>query len=201
MGLPFISAEAGPVETAFAFAALGGTLFFLLRVLMVLVGGFADDFDFSADDGSTFDDASVDAAHTEAAFKLISLNTLSAFVMMFGWSGITASVQFKLNLFLSTVIALAVGIFSMYVAAWMYKMAKSLASSGADFALTDTVGQHASVYQRIPKKGVGKIQVVSKGMTHELNARASDEKPIDSFTNVEVLGVVDNETVLVKQIN
>ncbi len=200
MSLPFLTPDSTSFEITLWLAAVGGSLFFFLRVMMVLVMGFADDIDIGVDDVD-FDDSSGDAAHTEAAFKLFSLNTISAFVMMFGWSGLTAYLQFQLPSFAAILIALVVGFFAMYVTAWMYKAAARLASAGADFKISEAVGLRGTVYQEIPATGVGKIQVTVNEMLHELQASSDNGSSIDSFSTVEVVGIANGDTVTVKEIS
>ncbi|MDR2034697.1 MAG: hypothetical protein LBP89_08745 [Helicobacteraceae bacterium] len=59
----------------FWIAALAGTLFFILRVALSIVGGFGDDM-------------SDELVATEGAFKLLTLNSIAGFIAMFGWAGL-----------------------------------------------------------------------------------------------------------------
>ena len=99
MSLEFF-AEADVLTKVFWSCALGGTVFFTVRLILMLVGG---DMDGSMDgiDGDMDGDT-----HSDAAFELISVNTLTAFIMMFGWAGLTAYKQFGLSVMVSTVIAI-----------------------------------------------------------------------------------------------
>ena len=200
MNLPFLPSDPSGLETTLWLCAFGGSLFFALRIMLMVVGGFADDFDGSMDDHGGFDSSAGDAHHSEAAFKLISLNTISAFVMMFGWSGMSAHLQFHLSTFTAVFIALVVGVFSMLVTAWLYKMAMKLASPGANFNIHETVGLTGTVYQRIPATGRGKIQLPVNGLTRELHAISQEQKDLDSFTSIVVIDTIDNETVSVKEL-
>ncbi|MCB0328101.1 MAG: hypothetical protein KDD70_00520 [Bdellovibrionales bacterium] len=209
MILPFIPENPSGLELTLLACAIGGSLFFLLRVAMVLIGGFADDFDtvgahdtLGAHHGHTnFDDTAGDAHHTEAAFKLVSLNTISAFIMMFGWAGLTAKLQFNLGIPASVLIALTVGITAMVVTALLYMWALRLASPGADFHIAETIGKSGSVYQEIPAEGMGKIQISINGFIRELQARCDTSEAVPSFSNVLVTGTLDNETVVVKRVD
>lgn len=197
MSLPFLPPSPSSFQLTLWACAFGGSIFFLLRVMLILVGGFADDFD-SPDADADFDSTVGDAHHTEAAFKLISFNTISAFIMLFGWSGLCAHIQFNLNPGISLVIGTVVGFLAMLLTGWMYKAAFRLASPGADFRIEDAIGAVGSVYQRIPADGLGKIQLSVNGMTRELDARADGD--IDSFARIKVLSAIDNSTVKVETI-
>ena len=68
---------------------IGGTLFILRTLMMVLGGGFGEgdfDADFDVDMDASFDEIDHDA--TDASFKLLSMQGLTAFFMMFGLVGL-----------------------------------------------------------------------------------------------------------------
>jgi membrane protein implicated in regulation of membrane protease activity len=192
-----ILADFSPTEKAFAAFAFMGTLFFFLRVVWMLVGGFGDH------------DVASDAAHgggahhdhaSDSVFKLFSINSVTAFFMMFGWIGLTASRQWELAAAGSLLSALGAGVLSMLLIAWLFNMFLNLSSPGERFDIAATVGRTASVYQRIPAAGKGKVQVSLDGAMRELEAVAEDGQPIESFQNVTVLRVVDHQTVAVARL-
>lgn len=197
MSLEFF-ADADVLTKVFWSCALGGTVFFTVRLILMLVGGDMDsdmggaDGDFDLDHGGT---------HSDAAFELISVNTLTAFVMMFGWTGLTAYRQFSLSAAVATVIAVGAGILTMWITATLFRMAGKLVSKGAVFKIGDTVGLNASVYQRIPADGRGKVNVsMPGGILKELEAMSEDRVDIESFKTVKVVKVVDDRTISVRQI-
>ncbi|MFC2140525.1 hypothetical protein ACFLQ1_02255, partial [Candidatus Auribacterota bacterium] len=139
---------------------------------------------------------------SDVAFELISINSLTAFFMMFGWIGLSCYKQFSLNSALSILIATAAGICCMLITAFLFRVAKKLVSQGVKFNIADTVGKVASVYLKIPTQGKGKIQIsINDGMTRELAAISKDHEEIDSFQSVEIVEVIDANTVAVKKIN
>lgn len=195
----FLPEDPTGFQMMFWVCALGGTLFFLLRVVLVLVVGFgADDMDTGVDGHG---DAGVDAhdvEHTDAAFKLLSLNTISAFIMMFGWSGLTSSVEFNLGSYSSIVIASVVGIGTMYATGWFFRAIWKLSSSGADFKLEQAIGQTARVYSRIPVNGIGKIHIKVNGLLREVDASGIGTSEIESFVDV-VVKEVKGSTAIVER--
>ncbi|MCA9394369.1 MAG: hypothetical protein KC900_09220 [Candidatus Omnitrophica bacterium] len=194
MSLEFF-AEADVLTKVFWSCALGGTVFFTVRLILMLVGG---DMDGSMDgiDGDMDGDT-----HSDAAFELISVNTLTAFIMMFGWAGLTAYKQFGLSVMVSTVIAIVAGLATMWITAMLFRMAGKLVSKGAVFKIGDTIGLNASVYQRIPAEGRGKVNVsMPGGILKELEAMSEDKVDIESFKTVKVVKVIDDRTISVRQI-
>ena len=195
----FLSANPSTTEMAFFLSALGGTLFFVIRVLMILVVGVgAEDFDIDADGDI---DASEAGADTDAAFKLFSFNTVAVFIMMFGWSGLSAYMEFKLGTFVSLGLAAVVGLAMMYLTAWLLLKMKGLRSPGDVFNIEKAVGQKAEVYQRIPSGGVGKVQINLEGVLREIEAESVSEEEIPSFSFVTITGVRSGNRVLVKSVS
>ncbi len=188
MGLDFFT-TADMLGKMFWVCSLAGTLFFLLRVIMMFVGGDLED----GGDGD-FADAS------DVAFEVFSINSITAFVMMFGWAGLTAHVQYQLGQVHSMVIALIVAVLAMLATAYLFQLAMKLVSHGAQFKLEQAVGLKAKVYQQIPADGSGKIQLtIPGGMTREIDAVSDQKVLIESFKTVTVTSVVDSDTLAVTE--
>ncbi|MGE0268237.1 MAG: hypothetical protein AB7S78_07265 [Candidatus Omnitrophota bacterium] len=194
MNLDFI-ASAEPLGKVFWCCAIGGTAFFIIRLVMMLIG-----HDFDAPIDGMDHDIHLDT-HSDAAFQMFSINSVTAFLMMFGWGGLTAFVQFKLGPSLSIIIAFIVGVAAMFTIATLFKLAMGLVSKGEVFKIEETVGLNASVYQRIPADGVGKVNVsLPGGILRELDAVSEGKVEIESFKTVKVIKVVDNKTISVSKI-
>lgn len=166
-----------------------GTTFFLLRVIMSLFGGGF--FEHDAD----IDDLHGGVHHDDSLFKFLSTHSLSGFLMMFGWAGLACTVQFNMPTGQSLLIALASGMAMLGITAMMMRAAMSLESSGAVFSSKKALGLTGTVSQRVPAHGHGKVQLVINNSTRELLAQSHDKKPIESFTVVKVLKVIDHEIV------
>jgi hypothetical protein len=189
-------------EKLFAIFAFTGTLFFLLRIAWMLLGGMggADIQDL---------DHNVDGAHVstdhhdgiDSAFKMLSINSVTAFFMMFGWIGLAASRQFGLGTALSMICALLAGVASMALIAWIFQLFAKLQHSGQKFSVEACVGQTASVYLRIPADGKGRVQIHVGGAQRELDAVSDEKQVIDSFKNVKIVRVIDPRTVAVTLLN
>lgn len=193
--------DANPLEKVFYCCAIVGTLFFIIRFVMMFIGaGGEDGMDGDFDGGDIDGDGALDA-DSDAAFGILSINTITAFFMMFGWSGLTAYVQFQLGVVASLVIAFLVGFLCMLFTAYLFKSARKLVSKGATFNIESTVGKKASVYQKVPVNGKGRINYSMPGSnTRELDAIAADKRAIDSFKTVVIVEVIDNNTVSVREV-
>lgn len=184
---------AGSLEVLFWVCALAGTLFFILRVVMMVHG--ADGADDIIDHGAVGH-----AGSSDVAFEIISVNSITAFFMMFGWIGLTCYKQFAFGGVLSVVLAFLAGGLCMFITAYLFKLAAKLVSHGSVFTVKDTLGKTATVYQKIPANGRGKINVSVGDMLREIEAVSEEKEEIESFGTVTVVRVVDNNTVSVKKI-
>ncbi len=171
--------------------ALGGSVIFLLRSLLFFVG-----FDDGHSHGDVYHDT--DTGHgTESSFHYLSLTSVSAFIMAFGWAGLAAKEDFHLPPSLTLISALCVGALAMIGTAWLFRLAYRCTSDGATYSLAEIVGKTAEVYERIPATGWGRIQINVGGMLREVRAVSEDKQDIESFKRVQVVRVVDQETVAV----
>jgi hypothetical protein len=204
------------MEAVYWICALGGSAFFVLRVMMSLVGGFGmgGDHDLSAlphsvdlphDVGSAAhaaDQPDQYGAHgTETTFKVLSLTSVSAFIMMFGWIGLSGLNDFNFAGWISFILACVAGFITMLITAYLFKLAGKLTSEGARYDMQELVGKQAQVYHRIPVGGKGRIQITVNGLLREVDALGEPGDALESFTNVTVTRVVDRETVCVKKNN
>ncbi len=192
MNIEFFT-EGRPLEQIYWICAAVGTLFFLLRTIMMVVGG---DVDVDGDG-----DIDVNLDDTGHAFELISINSITAFVMMFGWAGLTAYKQFNLGSTQSLITSFIVGVICMLITAYLFQLAKTFVSRGTQFKIANTVGLNGVVQQVIPNEGVGRVTVTLDGMARELNAVSGDNVEIPSFVQVSVEKVVNSNTVAVKKLS
>lgn len=160
------------------FCALAGSGMFVIQFLLTLFG--------IGDDQDHFDVQN---------FKWLTKQTVTGFLMFFGWVGLTCKKEFVMTSTLSAVCAVAGGLIAVVVTAFIFKMAKKLRSPGAVFRLEEAIGKEAFVYQRIPKNGLGKISISLNNLTHEIDAMAHEE--ISSFTQVQIVKTMDDKIVIV----
>jgi len=158
-------------------ALLGGILFFIMMILMLVgdvLGGVSDAFGIDIDAGG-------------GAFEIMSIQGLSVAVMMFGLTG-----MFGLSATGSDVVAVLAG--GVGAASGMYGMGKMMyainqlqADGTVNYA--DAIGQRGQVYSRIKPNETGEIQVPVDGTLKTLLARAEDKKM--HLASGEFIKVVD----------
>ena len=167
-------------------ALVGGTLFLIRLALQVL--GFGTDT--PADHPGE-----IDASHTDASFKMLSLLGITAFLMMFGLGG-RAMLETRPGAPLPALaVALLAGGLSMWIMAWIFKAMKKMQSDGTT-RLDQAVGIEGSVYLTIPANDVGKVQIAVNGRLSVLDARSASGQPLPTGSRVKVARV-DNGNLLV----
>jgi hypothetical protein len=165
-------------ESIFWFCALSGTGMLIIQFLMSVAETGLD-------------------SHENGKFKWMFRQALTGFMMMFGWAGVTCNEQFRLSLPMTLLISLGVGAFSAFVAGLIFHFAKKAHSPGTVFRIEDALGKEATVYHRIPKEGSGKISILLYDFTHEIDAVSFSGEEIASFTPVQIIKKMDNNTVVV----
>jgi len=185
---------------------IGGTLF-LLRTIMMLVGGGFDHGDFDTDiDGDIHIDYDThldgDHAGTDSdadfSFKLLSMQGLTAFFMIFGLVGL-ALLKANLAAILTILGGGFAGLFAVWVNSLLFSQMKRLQSDGT-LNIRNAIGENGSVYLLIPAKGTGQVQVTVQGALKIFDATSKDGKKIKTGDKICVTGTIDNNTLVVKKI-
>ena len=101
----------------FTVPAIVATFFFLLKLVLMMVGGGLDmdmdggGADFGGDVGGDFDiDAGSAELESDAALKVLSLQVVAAAIMGFGWGGFSALKGFGMDIPQSVFVGLLVGV-------------------------------------------------------------------------------------------
>ncbi len=185
-------------EKVFWYIALPFTLFFLIQSVLTIFGisgGGADSADFDGDlDVDTDGDGDVGAG-----FQILSLKNFIIFFTVFGWTGIVAYSNGSskgMTIFWATLVGFLMMLTYAAITYFIYKLAES-----GNFKMSDAVDEIAEVYIPIKAKkgGMGKVQINIQGSTRELQAITEEEEDIPTGTIVRVIGVVNNQVLLVKK--
>ena len=183
----------GTADLVFLICAVVGVTLFALRGLLMLFGdlfGGAEELDGDGDGHH---------ASIEPSFKFLTMHTLTGFLMIFGLLGLGLRQQLDYPFDLALGLAMVAGLFMMLLVAVIFYGASQLTSRGSVFKIGDAVGAAAVVYLRITPDADGKVQLLIGGVTRELGARAPLGVIIESFEHVKVIGVIDEQTVLVQK--
>ncbi len=181
----------------FAVPALVGTILFLIRLVMLLVGG-AHIGDLHAGEihvGSAGDHH----GDPGEAFKALSLQSIVAFLMGFGWAGFGAFRGSQLSMMPSIAIGVAGGVGMVWLLGIMLKGMYDLQSSG-NVDIHAAVGQEGDVYLTVPPKGEGRGQVrVTLQERQRIWNAITEGEALPTSTRVRVTRVNDDNTLTVSQ--
>jgi len=166
-------------DLVFGISALVGGVLFLLWFVLMMVGGAASDlFD------GLFD---IQIGDTDLSFKALTFQGLSAFLMMFGLIGLMIS-EMNAPQALSILGGLGAGGFSMWLVSKLFDTFKDL-EQDQTMNLDNATGSTGTVYLRIPAAGEGQIQITFQGAMRTMDAISADGVEIPTGTLIQV---VDN---------
>ena len=178
------------LEILFVVCAVVGGAFVLLRLVMQFIG---IDHDFNTDIGSP----DVDHGGVDPGFKILSLQTLFAFLMMFGLVGLAMSREMDVDGYMTAIVAIAAGVLSALVIAALFRFVNRLQSSGT-VDINKSVGCEGTVYLTIPQEGTGRVQVYTGNRLMELDAKSGNSDEIKTGESIKVVGVQGNILVVEK---
>lgn len=182
------------LDSIFWFCALAGSGMFFVQFIMNIFG-VADHDNFDASDVVS-DHAAYDSADVRK-LKWLSMQTITGFLMMFGWTAITFKNEFGLQNSMTVGISLFSGLFAALVIRSIFKLAKKFKSSGTIYRIEDAIGKEGYVYQSIPKGGKGKVSISLHDFTHEIDAVSHHLEDLPSFMRVKIIEKSDDKTVVV----
>jgi len=194
----------GGVELFFLSCATVGGTAFLIQIVLMLVG-VADgaDGDVGHDaDGDVGHDADVGGAHqsTDFSFKLLSLQGITGFLLMFGLIGLAMLRQFHPAVPIATLAGIAAGLLLVYVMSWIFTGFRRLQHSGT-MNLGNAVGQEGRVYLGIPAGGEpGKVEVAIQNRLCVLDAVSEDSTALPTDTRVRVVRLSRGNLLVVQKL-
>jgi hypothetical protein len=186
------------IETIYwASAIIGGTLF-ILRVIMMFIGNdMSDDgLDSALDAGG--DVVSGHHASSDLGFKLLSLQGLTSFFMMFGLVGL-ALLRANQPVLLTVIGGILAGLVTVAITGLIFTQMRRLQAEGT-INIQNTIGKEGSVYLTIPKNGSGQVQVIVQGSLRIFDAISNNKAVIATGEQIRVTGVASGNTLIVEKI-
>ena len=180
------AAMATPAQVFYGIAFVSTAVLLVQLALMFLgFGDFDADVDTDGIDGH------------DGGLGVLSIRSILAFLTGFGWSGALAYTS-GLGLAASVLIALVVGGLAMSTVVVLMRFLYGLGEEGTlDYA--NAIGRVGSVYLPIPPAmaGVGQVEVQVQGRLRTVRAFTRGTERLENRQPVKVVGVVDQQTVLV----
>jgi membrane protein implicated in regulation of membrane protease activity len=181
----------GVIDTVFLVCAIVGGGTFVIRTGLQLLGVGGGD-----GDAADLDDVHTDA---DAGFRVLSLQGLSAFFMMFGLVGLALVRESGVAPKLALGIAVLPGVASVWIIARLFALMGKLQSSGT-LNMYSAIGEEGTVYLTLPRDDVGQVQVVVQGRLGVFQARERDGHEIPTGKRVRVVGVAGGDVLVVQAI-
>lgn len=180
------------VEIFFLICAAIGGAFVIIRFVMLLVG-----LDHDAGGDTPIGGHDVDGHHADSdvGFKLLSLQGITSFLMMFGLVGMAFYHQSRMGILISMLGGLAAGLASVWIIAKMFSLVVRLQSSGT-IPIESTVGSQGKVYLTIPENGTGRVLISVRNSLREYDASSQDNRRIETGAPVRVVWVDGNILVV-----
>jgi hypothetical protein len=175
----------------FLYSAVAGGALFLVQLILSAMG--AGDADLDLGGGHHGDLSGHSSADT--AFKLLSLQGLTAFFGMFGLVGLALYHESKVGPTLSVLGGLCGGALTTWLISRIFRAAKGLEASGT-IKLENAVGLTGTVYLGIAPNKPGKVTLTMAGRLLTLDA-ISAEQTLETGAEVRVVRVLGDGTVSV----
>tara|TARA_R110002094_G_scaffold30916_2_gene43294 strand:+ start:304 stop:885 length:582 start_codon:yes stop_codon:yes gene_type:complete len=167
-------------------------LFTVVQMLLTLIGlgGEAVDLDLEFD--------GPDTQHS-SGIGLFSTQTISAFLLGFGWVGGLTRAS-GMGLALTVVVAFVVGVALMFLMVYMLRGLLRLQSKG-NLDYSSAIGEEAVVYVTIPGSNNdegGQIQVMIQGRLKTASARKASAGALKPGDKVKIVAVTNASTFVVE---
>jgi hypothetical protein len=175
----------------FLYSAVAGGALFLVQLVLSAMG--AGDADIDLGGGHHGDLSGHSSADT--AFKLLSLQGLTAFFGMFGLVGLALYHESKVGPSFSVLGGLCGGALTTWLISLIFRAAKSLEASGT-IKLENAIGLTGTVYLGITPIKPGKVTLTMGGRLLTLDA-TSAEQTLETGVEVRVVRVLGDGTVSV----
>ena len=175
---------------------VGGTLF-ILRLILLFVGGDVGDHGADSALDAAGEIVSGDQADADVSFKLLSVQGLTSFFMMFGLVGL-ALLRANLPVLLTVVGGMVAGLVTVAITGLIFTQMKRLQTEGT-INIRNTVGTEGSVYLTIPKNGTGQVQIIAQGSLKIFDAVSNSKSMIATGEKIHVVGVAGGNTLIVEK--
>lgn len=169
--------------------ALISTVVFILKFILMLIAGNQD----TVIDG----DIQLNDMHvsSDSAFVLLSIESILAFLMGFGWSGIAFRNEWNLASIYSVPLAFIFGFIMMFFFAYLMMQVKKL-NKVSSFDINECKGKIASAYTELKRDKMGQVKINASGKLRFLPAINRSTDIINAFSSVIVTDIEDNYLIV-----
>lgn len=182
------------LQQAFAMAAVVGSIVFVFQLVLMLIGAGGADAD-----GPGME-VSHDVAHADSdvAFKILSIQGATAFVMVFGFAGFAMTRGSGFGPLPSLAVAFVAGFAAMWLVGKTFAVFRKMQSSGT-LDLKNAVGESGRVYLGVKPDAPGKVEVAVQGRLQIFDAVSEAGEQLPTDTRVVVVRVENQNVMVVKR--
>ncbi len=183
------------LDQFFFYASVGGGTLFIIQLILLFIGGGVDvDIDLDTD----LDGGDMGHAGADASFKVLSLQGITTFVMMFGLTGMAMRNDEQASPTIALFVAVAVGAFSTWVIGRIFLFFTRLQSTGT-LNMKTAQGATGQVYLSIQEDKPGKVTVTVGNRSLTLDAICESGQSLSTGTPIKVVRVISDTTVSVER--
>lgn len=142
------------------------------------------------------------SSHADIAdFRLLSMQSVIAFLCIFGWSGI-AALSCGMPAWGAILLGAVLGFGAMCLVAKIIQLSSKLTQNG-NFNVNNLLGESGTVYIPIPPKGqgTGKINISCGERFLEFDAVYEGDKTIATGSAVRVVDIIAGSTLVVERLS
>lgn len=175
------------------------SFFFIMQFIMSLIGLAGGDVPLDTHvDASWEHSTPTDAGDTMAAFKLLSVHSILAFLTLFSWGG-ALYMSHGCPVAWSLAYAFLWGAAALLIVSSLLYAMRRLTSSG-NLNLESCVGTEGTVHLDIPVNGTGEVRILCGNATTHFKARAAGGVAIQAGAPVRVVRVAGLNTIEVESL-
>ena len=138
------------------------------------------------------------AVESVATFKLLSVRSITAFGLLFGWGGVLYSRGTEPGPNLALAYSVLWGVVGMLIVSAIFYFLMRMTETGTR-RLATALGQPGTVYMDIPAGGAGQIRVMISGAVSFVSARVAGGEALKAGAPVVVKRIIGPNTVEVEK--
>lgn len=175
------------LTTVYYYIALFATVFYIAKMFLFSV--FGGDAEVHTDFTSSVE--------TETSFDFLSIQSILAFLMGFGWMGLTSIKVWGLSKLFVIIISVAFGLLLMFMSAYLMCCIKKL-NKNAKKDLSKAVGQTGKAYTHFEPNGNGQIEISFNDQLSVEDAVNLCSETIKAFDSIKVVKYENNQLYIEK---
>jgi len=182
------------LDQLFFFSAVGGGTLFAIQLALLFFGGGIDvDIDLDTDLGGD-----VGHAGADASFKVLSLQGITTFVMMFGLVGMAMRNDEQAGATVALLVAVGAASASTWFIGRIFVFFVGLQSTGT-LNMKSALGATGQVYLTIGPDKPGKVTITVGKRSLSLEGISESNETLVTGTPIKVVRVISDTTVCVER--